>query len=113
MKMIRDSVSLTELKESAKNGFGSMVKAVVDIERNLLVIDGQMHADEEQMLLNDGSKQKNLWGINIYPDLPAADRIEFDSMINIRPSLGNISRSVENTAIQDKIRSIVKGIITE
>jgi hypothetical protein len=113
MKIVSDTITLTELKELEKNGLGSLVKAVVDIERNLMAVDGQMHADEEQILLNDGSQQKNLWGINIYPDLPITDRIEFDSMINIRPSYGNSSRSVENTEIQDKIRTIVNRIITK
>jgi len=113
IRIITSTISLKELKELAKNGLGSLVKAVVDIERNLMAIDGVMHADEEQMLLNDGSQQKDLWGINIYPDLPTADRIEFDSMINIRPSQGNPSRLVENTEIQNKVRIIVNKIITE
>ncbi len=113
IRIITSSISLKELKESAKNGLGTLVKAVVDIERKLMAIEGAMHADEEQILLTDGSKQQNLWGINIYPDLPIADRIEFDSMINIRPSQGNPSRSVENPNIQKEIQRIVNSIITE
>ena len=113
MKIIRDGISLVELKELAKNGLGPLVKAVVDIEKKVMAIDGMMHADEEQMLLNDGSEQKNLWGINIYPELPSNDRIEFDSMINIRPSYGNVSRSVESIDVQNKIKNIVNAMITE
>ncbi len=113
IRIVKTTISLKELKESAKNGLGSLVKAVVDIERNVMAIDGNMHADEEQMLLNDGSKQQDLWGINIYPENPVVDRIEFDSMINIRPSQGNHSRSIENTNIQKEIQNIVNSMITE
>lgn len=113
MKIIRDSISLNELKNLAINGLGSLVKAVVDVERKIMAIGGMMHADEEQMLLCDGSKQENLWGINIYPDLLGNERIEFDSMINIRPSAGNMSRTVENAAMQNTIREIVSAMIQE
>lgn len=113
IRIIKSTISLKELKESAKNGLGSLVKAVVDIERNVMAIGGNMHADEEQILLDDGSKQQDLWGINIYPENPIANRIEFNSMINIRPSQGNSSRSVENTNIQNEIQSIVNSMITE
>lgn len=113
MRIIKSTISLTELKESAKNSLGSLVKAVVDIERKVMAIEGAMHADEEQILLDDGSKQQDLWGINIYPDNPIADRVEFDSMINIRPSQGNTSRSVENTIIQKEIQRIVNTMITD
>jgi len=113
IRIIKSTISLTELKESAKNSLGSLVKAVVDIERKLMAIEGAMHADEEQILLDDGSKQQDLWGINIYPDLPIANRIQFDSMINIRPSQGNLSRSVEDASIQKEIQTIVNSMITE
>ena len=113
IRIIKSTISLTELKESAKNSLGSLVKAVVDIERKLMAIEGAMHADEEQILLDDGSKQQDLWGINIYPDLPIANRIQFDSMINIRPLQGNLSRSVEDASIQKEIQTIVNSMITE
>jgi hypothetical protein len=113
IRIITSTISLQELKELAKNGLGSLVKAVVDIERKIMAIDGAMHADEEQTLLNDGSKQQDLWGINIYPDNPIVDRFEFDSMINIRPSQGNPSRSVENFNIQKEIQRIVNTMIID
>ena len=97
----------------AEKQFGSMVKAVVDIEKNTMAIGGEMHADEETFLIDDGSRQENLWGINIYPEKKGSERIEFDSMINIRPYLGNRSRGVENTGIQKKIISIVTQLIQE
>ena len=95
----------------AKNQFGDLVKAVVDIEKGIMVIGGELHADEEALLLERGSEQNNLWGINIYPEKPEDERIEFDSMINMRPSQNNRSRDVESLEIQRKIRDIVNKLI--
>lgn len=111
MKIIRDSISIPELKEMSKLWYGELVKAVVDVDRSIMAVDGEMHADEEQLLLADGSKQDDLWGINIYPNKEGDDRVEFDSMINVRPSQHNMSRGVENEALQKTIRSIVYKMI--
>ena len=96
------------LKESAKEGFGDMVKAVVDIERKIMALAGELHADEEAVLLHDGSKQENLWGINIYVNEPRDSWIEFDSMINLRPAHGNLSNTVEDPDIQKKLKEIYR-----
>ena len=87
------------------------MKAVVDVERHIMVIGGELHADEEQLLLERGSKQEHLWGVNLYPDLMTPDWLEFDSMINLQPSQGNRSRSVEDPALQARIRSVVSSLI--
>ena len=111
MQLIDHTISLSEIVEIAKARSVDFVKAVVDIERKIMVIDGQMHVDEETELLEHGSAQENLWGINIYPSLSIENRIEFDSMINIRPFTGNRSRGVENRETQKKIIDIVNGLI--
>jgi len=111
MQIITASISRAALRALAKERFGDMVKAVVDIERKVMSIGGELHADEEQMLLEQGSKQENLWGINLYPDSQAPDWLEFDSMINIRPSQGNRSRSVDDLLVQERIRSIVHTLV--
>lgn len=111
MKIVDVAMSLDDLKLMAQNGFGNLVKAVVDVEREIMAIDGELHADEEALLLENGSHQKNLWGINIYPELGGPERIEFDSLINIRPSQGNRSRGVDNPAIQEKIIQVVNRLI--
>lgn len=90
---------------------GSLVKAVVDIDKQIMAVDGELHADEEALLLQSSSRQENLWGINIYPELSGADFIEFDSMINLRPSQGNRSRGVEDPQIKKKILAIVAKLI--
>ena len=72
---------------------------------------GELHSDEESLLLEEGSKQKNLWGINIYPNKSGEELIEFDSMINLRPSQGNRSRDVLDPTARQKIKEIVTQLI--
>ena len=108
MKIIQDAVKLEELKQMAEQRFGNLVKAVVDIDRELMAVDAELHADLETLLLEDGSTQKSLWGINLYPELIGNDFIELDSMINMRPSQGNRSRGVVDEVIRKKIISIVE-----
>ena len=88
--------------------FGDLVKAVVDVDRELLAVDGELHGDLEALLLEDGSAQKSLWGINLYPEMLPQDFVEFDSIINIRPSRGNRSRDVESEEIRGKITTIIE-----
>ena len=91
--------------------FGNLVKAVVDMEKEAMAIDGELHADEQALLLEQGSKQQNIWGINLYPDKTGDDFVEFDSVINIRPLQKNRSRGVENEEIRKKILEIVNNLI--
>lgn len=90
VKIVKNPISKKELAEIAKNQFGDLVKAVVDTEEEIMAIGGELHADEEALLLEAGSKQENLWGANLYPQKLEDEWIEFDSMINIRPSLGKL-----------------------
>lgn len=106
MLICEQRISREELRQMAATGFGDMVKGVVDVDRELLALDAELHADLEALLLEDGSAQKNLWGINLYPD-EDEDYLEFDSLINIRPMCGNRSRGVEDPDIQEKIREVV------
>ena len=109
--LITSPITRQQLKEMASKRFGDMVKAVVDVEKQIMALGGDLHADEEAYLIQNGSQQMNLWGINLYPDLDFPGILEFDSMINIRPSQSNRSRSVDNPATQGIIESIVKRMI--
>ena len=110
IRVIRDTVSRDELTEIAKQQFGDMVKAVVDVEQGIMAIGGELHSDEEAVLLDQGSAQRHLWGINLYPDKPLNEWIEFDSMINVRPSGGNRSRYVESQETREVITRIVNRL---
>lgn len=111
MQIISSPVSRSLFRTLAEERFGDMVKAVVDIKRGVMALGGELHSDGEQELLNSGSAQQNLWGINLYPDRTGDEWIEFDSMINMRPSQGNRSRSVENISTQEAIRTVVTSLI--
>ena len=106
MKIITKILTMDELREMLAM-FGDMVKVVVDVDRELIAIDAELHSDLEALLLEDGSKQTSLWGINLYPDIPDDGFIEFDSMINMRPSQGNRSRGVDNEEMRKKIVVVV------
>lgn len=103
----------SELSALAGAQFGDMVKAVVDVSRGIMAIGGELHSDEEAMLLDDGSRQADLWGINLYPGETGESWIEFDSMINVRPSQGNRSRNVEDDELRDRIRHVVRSLVSQ
>jgi Protein of unknown function (DUF5674) len=106
-----DTISLDEIRALAQARFGDMVKGVVDLERAILLLDADLHADQEASLLAEGSKQANLWGINLYPDVAGEDWLEFDSMINLRPSFGNRSRGVDDAATRAAIAGFIAGVV--
>jgi uncharacterized protein DUF5674 len=108
---IQEPIEKSELSEIAKERFGDLVKAVVDIEQGIMVIGAELHSDEEALLIENGSQQKNLWGINLYPEKSGEEFIEFDSMINLRPSQGNRSRDVLDPAARKRIKEIVNQLI--
>jgi len=110
-RIIREPIGLAEVRELARQRFGDMVKASVDIGRGIMAIGGDLHADEEALLLEDGARQADVWGINLYPDESGDAWIEFDSMINVRPSRGNRSRSVEDPSIRLEIRRVVDSLV--
>ena len=107
MKIITKTLTIQELQRIASERFGDMVKAVVDVARETIAIDAEFHSDLEAALLENGSEQKNLWGINLYPETQGDQFIEFDSMINIRPSRGNKSRGVDDGETRKKIIEVV------
>jgi len=111
MKIIENKITLAELKELAIHQFGNMVKAVVDIEKGVMAVDAPLHADEEALLLEQGSRNEDLWGINLYPELTGADWIEYDSMINLRPAQNNLTRGVFDPAIRARITVIVDKLV--
>ncbi|HDQ99019.1 MAG TPA: hypothetical protein ENN51_01850 [candidate division WOR-3 bacterium] len=112
MTIVREGISLAELDAMAGRTFGSMVKAVVDVERGIIAVDAELHSDEEAALLEDGSEQGNLWGINLYPGVAGEDWIEFDSLINIRPWQDNRTRGVADPELRDRIRQVVGRLVT-
>src|SRR5437763_719464 len=113
MKQV-DKISISELKEMSEKMFDPLVKAVVDLRQKKVVFDAEMHVDEEQLLLENGSRQEDLWGINLYPSkFGTSDFIEYDSMINIRPRQQNPSRSVVSAQIKQDIADLISEVVHE
>lgn len=111
MERIDEPISIDELKSMSQRIFGGLVKAVVDVKKGIMVLDAEMHADCEKYLLEQGSNQDDLWGINLYPEVTGADFVEFDSMINLRPRLKNFSRDIESPMLRKKILKIIDKLI--
>ncbi len=107
IQVLAQKITGRQLAEWAAEGHGDMIKAVVDVERELLAVGGELHADAEATLLEKGSKQESLWGINLYPGKPAADRIEYHSLINVKPRQKHRSMDIQDLAVRDKIIGIV------
>ena len=110
MKIIEKQIKKTDLIKDSSNFIDeNAIKAVVDIKREIMAVDSPMHYECEQLLLENGSKQEDLWGINLYLDECNIDNlVEFDSMINIRPAQNNRSRFVEDPKTQEKIKAVVQ-----
>ena len=113
MRILEKPTKKSELIESSTNFIDeNTIKGAVDIKRGLVAVDSPMHYDCEQLLLEDGSCQADIWGINLYLDEEDIDdMVEFDSMINIRPAQNNRTRGVEDEAIQAKIKEVVSNWI--
>lgn len=110
-KIIKDRISLEELKVLAKEFYGSMIKGVADIERGVVAFGGEYHMEANMALIEDGSGQSNLWGFNIYFKKPREDWLEYTSLINIRPVAGNFDMMIGDEQIRQKVKEIVNSKI--
>jgi hypothetical protein len=101
------------LRTLVERHFEDMVKYVVDVERGIAAVGGELHADEEALLLERGSRQDDLWGANYYPGRGRVECIEFTSLINIRPARGNSGMTVEDPELRERIRALTHRLIGE
>ena len=112
MKIVKDKIEISELKEMAKKMHDNLVKAMVDVEKEIIAVDAGLHADLMEFLIEEeNSEPKNVWGINIFPDKNGENLIEFDSMMNVKPAFGNRTRGVDDENIRKKITYIVNKLI--
>lgn len=113
IKIIKKKITKEELKKIAEQGFGTVIKAVVDVEKEIIALGGELHSDANELLIENGSRQENLWGINIQLDKPRNEWIDFQALINIRPSIGNRSMEIENPEIRNKIKETVNKLVDQ
>lgn len=105
--IVREPIPRARVEEYAHVWFGDMVKIVADLQRRILSLGGELHADGEKLLLADGSRQDDLWGANVFPFRPTASRLEFTALINIRPRQSNRTMEVQDPTLREAIRAIV------
>jgi len=111
IRILRETIHPHDLVRFAGQHFSDMVKYVVDVQRGVVAIGGELHADAEQILLDDGSRQTDLWGANYYPGRGPDGCIEYTSLINIRPARGNPSMLVDDPILRDRIKAITFALI--
>ncbi len=111
MKIISTSIKKEEVLNNYNHFFKKMVKAVVDVDKRVIAVDAELHADLEGMLIEGGSQQNALWGINLYLGEKKDDWIAYTALINIRPALGNNSMEIKNEITKNKIAEIVYHLI--
>ncbi len=99
------------LRRLVERHFEDMVKYVVDVERGIAAVGGELHADEEVLLLEHGSRQPDLWGANYYPGRGPKDCIEYTALINIRPAQGNRSMVIQDEAVRSRVRDLTFALI--
>ncbi len=105
-EIFRAPLSVNRIERLAQDEFGDMIKFVVDLKRKIMAAGGGLHSDEELLLLQDGSEQSDLWGGNYYWQDRSESRLEYTSMINLRPSDGNPSQEVQSEALRRSVREI-------
>ncbi len=114
IEIVKKSISKKQLADIAKSQFGNLVKAVVDVGQGIMAVGGEMHTDEEVALMEkESSEREHTWGINLFPEKSREGWIEFDSIINIKPTYNNRSRDIENREIKEKIKMIVNKLVIE
>ncbi len=104
--ILQSQPTLEQLNDMLKE-YDTMIKIVVDIRQRILAGGGEMHSDCEAVLLDNGSEQDDLWGANWYPD---GQRVEFESLINIRPRLGNRSILIQSEELRQKVESVTREV---
>jgi hypothetical protein len=107
---LTERIDASELRRLSER-FEGMAKYVVDVDRRVIAIGGEMHADAEEVLLDSGSRQADLWGANYYPGRGPEGCIEFTSLINIRPSAGNRGMELQDGALREKVREITFALV--
>lgn len=107
IKIIDKKISEKELREIAKDFYNIMVKGVVDIKREILAVGGEYHMDANNILIENGSQQQDVWGFNWYFDKKRDKRIEYVSLINIRPMQNNKTMEVQDSDLRSKMKVII------
>lgn len=111
VKIIKNKISQGELMKIAQEGYVSLVKAVVDIERKIVALGGEWHSEGQEELIKNGSSSKGTWGVNIFMGKPKETRIEFVALMNLKPFYGHRSMEITDELLKQKIQKIIDQLI--
>lgn len=111
IKIYKTKISRSELDGLAQESYGDMIKGAVDLQQRIIALGGELHCDCEEVLLEHGSKQADLWGFNIYPEKSKDNRIEYTSFINIRPKQGNFQIEIKDEGLRGQIKAVIDSLI--
>ena len=111
IKIIKKRISHKDLQKIAEENYGEMTKGVVDLKQKIIALGGELHADAETILLEQGSKQVYLWGFNIYPAKSKEERIEYTSLINIRPKQGNRAIEIKDENLRKQVKEVIDSLV--
>ena len=112
IRIVKKAIHAKEL-QPLRAWHHDLVKGVADIEKKVMALGGEWHMDGNNVLIADGSEQKNLWGFNIYPDEKGDAAIAYESLINIRPAQGNKTMILADSGRRDSIKAIVHQLIPD
>ena len=111
-RIVKNTITRAELSALAHEQYGDIIKVVVDVDQGIVGVGGELHVDIQSILIEkEGARGDTTWGINLYLEKTGDNFIEFDSMINLKPALGNKTRGVEDEKIRQKIREIINKIV--
>ena len=111
IKILDHKIDVEEVKKLADLWYGTMIKGAVDIEIGRVALGGDYHIEDSELLTSTGSKFEDIWGFNIRFEENPDGVLEFDSMVNIKPNLGNRSRNISNDEIIKKATEIIYKFI--
>ena len=107
IRILRRAATEAEIRDMLET-LQTYIKLAVDVEREVLAGGGEYHADCEEVLLEDGSLQENIWGADWYPD---SRTVGFVALINIRPRQGNRGMEIEDPTLRRRIEAIVRRLV--
>lgn len=111
MIIIKEKMNMDDVRKLAEGWYGTMIKGCVDIEREKVALGGDYHMETCELLVVDGSIHTDVWGFNIRFEENPNGELEFDSLVNIKPALGNKTRAIENNDIVEKSEKIIRSLI--
>ena len=111
LHLLKNTTSINDVRILAQEDYGTMIKGTVDIVEKKVALGGDYHMETCELLVENGSNHTNIWGFNIRFDEGQGELLEFDSLVNIKPAIGNKNRSIENPETIQEATKIIHSWI--